>query len=621
MRRTAAAAGQSLLYVFAFAWPWEVYGDIPRLGFSLPDALAFMILCLWAMDMAAQRQLRVPFELTWPVVALVALVWAGFLRGELESPLRTTGALLLFPGTVHLVTSHRIIRRCLWLSMVAIVCVAVLSLASQTGFLFPTAFATHARIEFAFPRTLESGGLTLILGLLIASSFVRFPHTTSASRWVPTAYALIITAALALPTVACTGLINQWRAVDLRNISWVWGAFALLILWLVSRVAAKIEIDRREAPSFRHSLFLAMLLVWAVFALLFRPVPRNGDFFLLGLAAAYAVGSKDGVIVPVPRPALVAVVLLAGINLWHVWPSNVNDPRNYAAAALRDYQAGRIEKLWDRMDRIQQLAPAERTTYYWKARTALSERRTHLAAALFAEAMKRQARRTVLPGPRIPEVDDFVVQMRDLTSSLPPEERRLAYEEALIGARRLDSAMASLRLRINGETGETPRLTPWNLAQIVAFLFGDQGLAPRFADWRTEALLDLLHLWGAETGSAPEGFPANKLPLVLAARSGPGRIDILCKTGAADLRSSATRELPPPVGRLTAWTDAGWVVHEDGHGTGWTFTLGLTGMHGPEQVAQVRASAGRHFASLETYNLARGPVPETPAVFIWFEAP
>lgn len=488
----------SVLFVFAMAWPWQVFQYIPGLGAHLTGLLAILLCALLFLDILINRRFRVPFEVLLPVFALGLVIGYAALAHKPAMNDRLAATLFFFLAVTHFADSRAAVARWAGASAFNMAAVALFDLAAPALRLIPTAFdpSSGATLTFAFDF---SNGLYTLLLVCVGSVCVLAGRDLSWKRW---GVALGLLLACGLPVViAATRLLPLYRHWVLPDISEQPGATFLahfLVLYLAARVAAKIEVERREGASGWHAPVLVLIGVTLVWRLIAPLEPRLYLGFLLGLACGYALPEETRPpsfrFAPVGAAALIAA--LAAVNAARVFPANQDDPRNYDAAAARHFARGDLDAAAKSVAKVELYAPDERRTHLWLARIALAMEQPLPAALEFEAAIApAEGLRLILPSPTETEKQDFLVRLRDLCSSLHDLNRHFAYERTLARLGQWDAAEFSLRARVQpGAEGLVQDPDP--IAAAVAYLMGDSTEQDRFQDWSVGELSSLLADWG-----------------------------------------------------------------------------------------------------------------------------
>ena len=403
MTAAARRIASCLLFAYAFLWPWGVYQYVPGLGQSATAVVGVALLLLLILDLAATRELRIPFELLWPVAlsALACLFSPSQARLFIDrGPL---ALIVLYVATVHFSRSRTRIVQGLILSMAAAAGVAACSIAAMSGMLFPTAYSLCSTALAAGPRDLTSAAFAMAVGFAVAVYLALRPPDSlrrSACRLFGVCCAAVSAIALLLLTLRGldAGVVAAWQPPQFNALRRTDLAALLLLLWLVARTAAKhvvaVNALRRDNPVLSAEAamqgFLAALTIGATLFCLCFPVKLTASHgFLLGLAGAYALPDKERA-KPLPVRTyllLLPCVALAGINLVQVFLGNRSDPRNYDIPARSECDARQFAAVEQRMAAIERFAPNERRTHYWRARAELGYGFRHRAAREFAVAL------------------------------------------------------------------------------------------------------------------------------------------------------------------------------------------------------------------------------------------
>lgn len=594
-----------LLYAFAFVWPLDVFQYVPGLNVNGTDLIALVLVGLMVYDSLKGERLRVPFEILWPVTLLLVLIVIVFLRGTANVPLHAPVAIGLFAATIHFARSRAAIENWLRAAVFSGAVVSSLTLLTpmaRSAGIVPTAYSLESGAALTFAHDLDAGIQMLILWVVIGAFLLSGGPQRKVTRRVTALAVLVIGGCLVLVTVPEFSAGVVLALPEYLTFPGTVQAVLLLVLWLTARVAAKVEVSRRESPPGRHALFLAVIAAMALWTALFPSSPGLFQAYLLGLACAYVAPEKRGVsLVPLPKIALAVAAVLVVLNLRSVYPGHQDDPRNYETAARADFENGRFETLRARMDYFVSLHYAEPRAHLWLARTALAQGLHEEASFAFRLSMAGENDGQLLAGPSENERKDFLVRLRDHCSALPHPESTVAYERACLAAGDVSATLGSLKLRVRAPGIEATNLDPAPLAAALAFILGDpspawafdntQGrdiaanaqVASSLMGWPASDLLTVLAQLGVEISRAPAGFPSTHLPLVLVAEQG-GRVPvILGRTRSAGLETLANttvqRGESPDVEVVegaggAAWSalaldDAGrWVARLDSTGNG-----------------------------------------------------
>ena len=616
--RLLRAAPQYLLFTVALAWPLDLFQYVPILDVTTIGVVTFLLAGLTAWDVGSGKKLRVPFEILWPTGALALLLAVIAYRGESELSLEVPGALVLFIVTVHFASSRPSIERWLRASVLSAAAVVFITLATPSLDLMPTAYSLQIPTVFTFAYDLHSGVHIVALGLVLAVFTATNSNEHHAGRPVATACALLFVATLAAKVLELALTRPAFSLETYFGSSLLVLAGCVIALWLFVRVLAKVEVDRRERPSRTHLLFWTLAAA-TVLLIAFGPLrPRLYHGYLLGLACGYALPERDTgptLVWPKAATALLAGLLL--INPWVVFPMHQRDPRNYEVAASRDFLRGDYATLLKRLDYVEAHSTHELRTHLWRARTALKLGEPNRAAMEFELSVRADGEAgRLLPGPTEAERDDFVVQLRDLSSTLPEDQAVCAYERALLALGDRGSAVYSLQLRTNIALVHAEDVDPSAIAEAVAFIIGDESLRTDFAAWTANELLTLLAQWGAAIDTAPEELPPDALPALFVLQRRLSSVDVFTALGPTrqifrrPLNESSSRSQPGEVseiawGPLTRAEDAGLSV-----------PLLLPGPEGPLEAGSVQMPEGGAMRFRWTLD-PQHSVPFTPAIRIY----
>lgn len=627
MSAAAQRIGAVLLFLFSFLAPWEVYTYVPGMDMSGIDLLMWALVTVLALDVGASRQLRVPFELLWPIAALATALLAAC-----EQIAGAWAPIALYVAVLHFIRSRARVEQCLALFTAAAAGVALCSIAAGAGILFPTVYSLGGRAIAAGPSNSASATFLLAAGTGLAVHFITQRPTDSRGRGpqvfgVCCLFPLVAALFVHAPQAAFS---IDWQTPPLHEIGIVRTIAFLSLLWLTSRIAAKsavaISAARAEGSRFDNetvsqTCLAALVFGGAALCLCLSLEPGVVQALLLGLASAYALPDKERA-KPQPRRAyalLAPCALLVCVNAWHVFPGNADDPRNYAAAARTACQARQFDYVERKMEIIERLSPDERQSHFWRASAALGLGLPHYAAYEFAAAREpAHGVRLLLPPPDPSMCEDFLVRLRDACSSSPQPRRLLAFEYALAAAGKPQQTLASLRHRVQRASQTAAPMPSAPLARTIAFLLGDAALAEPLAAWSAGDLLGLLEQWGALTETAPAEFPADHLPLVLAARATREGIQYHCETAVDETIEHA---IPAPMlfnktQSATGWQKGGW-SHLEYRGEGWRATLRMPSGATAAEICLFPAGG------LTDSSTPPAPefVPDTPCIRVLIPAP
>jgi len=642
-----------LLFVFAFLWPWGVYQNVPGLNVRLTQIAAVVLVVTFFWEIVARRRARVPFELVWPAVLLAAIAVVASLRGGAALALDRLLWCALFVATVHVarprpsipagqgfsappgdsgtspnaqstIQERDLIAFRLWISSVSGACVALLTLLLPVTRVIPTAYSLDTGAMLAFDDGLAEGCFALLICLVLAVGNVFATHSDRWPRAISAMSAVPLLGALAIVVVPSVMHVALWRPPDYAQLSRCELAWVLMSLWLVSRTAAKIAVDRCESGVGIHATLLGAAAVMAVFPVFLSVALRLEHAFLLGLACAYVLPAST---IDLPGKAwaggwqwlsLAPVVGLIGFNLWWVDPENPSDPRNYDAVAGVDFAKRRLGDVVRRMEFIERRYPAESRTRLWLGRVELDQGWPHRAALEFCRALNPpQGLGRILPLPSKQDQQDFLMRIRDHCSSLARPESAFAYERALVAAGGLDSALNLLRLhaaRARDDAPDAKNVPQAQLVRMIAFLLGSDDVEPHLDTWSKEELIALLGNWGAVIERAPKSLDDAFVPLMCAAQYGANVAQVLVLWGADAGSSNAIAH----AGRIEAadldWRGGGWSAPtQDAQGR-WRVALGSP----PDNHTIVEVCLDPGTQPVITSDLPDGLcLPDPPAIRVW----
>ena len=592
MRRRLEFLAQHLLLLCAFLAPWGVYEQVPGVGLPVSYCLKLLLILLFLAHVPVSRTLRVPFEFAWPIaVAAIAgplpflaiqllvsreyslpipmLVWL------LETSRTIPAGLLTFLAVVHFARSRELIVQCLRLWCLATACVAVLSLGAGLGAVVPTAFSASSGAVLAGRRSLFSGGYEFVWALVAAVYFASFYERTLRRRALFAACAALLAAGLVALLMPSLPRIASWRLPDAVSATWVQVICIGLVYWLMARVAAKVEVNRREGEPGIHVLLLILLGLKA--AAHVAGIGRPCAGLQLGLIAAYALpdSKEPSRVYGWHRLAVLPFLPLIAFNIGYVHPGIVTDARSYATLAPYLIDSGRIQRAESRMEFFAQRYPAERQTHFWLGHVELARECPYRAACEFAEAVKPpEGARLILPPPKAEERDEFLAKLRDYCSALPEPASCFAYEQALIAEGKGREALNLLELRSTTFQGQAPSGPHLRFEEVVTStvveLLRAREIEKDLRAWDLDRLLGLLEVWGCVVQRAPETVPRRLLPLACVARHGPHTQEVLVvgALGGAHARRARSERTEG-----TSQAAGQWSGLEPAQSGGWRTTL------------------------------------------------
>ncbi len=616
--RLLRAAPEYLLFTLALAWPLDLFQYVPLLDVTAIASVTVLLAGLAALDLASGTKLRVPFEILWPTGALALLLAVAAYQGESKVPLEAPGALVLFIVTAHFASSRASIDRWLRASVFSATAVVLITLATHAAGLMPTAYSLQLPTTFTFAYDLYSGTHILALGLALAVFTTANSNEHHVVRTIATGCVLLLGGTLAAKGLE---LAIKRPAVSLEtyfDASPLVLTGCIVALWLFVRVLAKVEVARREGPTRTHFLFWTMAIATVLVIMLGPLQPRLYHGYLLGLACGYALPERDtGPMLIWPKAATALLAGLLAINLWVVFPAHEQDPRNYEITSSRDFLRGDYATLLKRLDYVEAHSPHELRTHLWRARAALKLGQPNRAAMEFEASLQtNDDARRLLPGPTEAERADFVVQLRDLSSTLPEDKAVCAYERALLALGDRGSAVYSLQLLTSIALVHVEDVDTAAIARAVAFIIGDKTLRIDFAAWTAGELLTLLTQWGATIEPAPEELPRDVLPAIFVLQRRLSSVEVFTALGPTlqtfrePLTESSSERRPGEVSEI-AW---GPLARSEGAGP--RLPLLLTGPEGPLEAGFVEMPDGGGMLFQWTLD-SNERLPFTPAIRIY----
>lgn len=509
MKRLIQPAASGLLALFAMAWPWDVYQYVPWVGMRITTLSALGLIVLWLADLTLNRRNRVPFELAWPVAALLVLSWIPVFTQGAPFPISESAFALFFVAVCHFGPSGNEATRYLVYAAVSGTCVAVLSILAFVGVLLPTAHSFPTGEMLAAAHDIPAGILTLLVGLIAGRWFVLGERRTLRFRLAATLAATFIVAAL---VVVLVPVVRHFpiRLLHSAGRDSVWALTALVVtVWLAARVMAKLLIARQNPVRRPATVYFIICAVIVGVALCLPFIPRSSYVFLFAVSAACARAKDEPQQTPAwARWCWIPLTLLVVLNLGHIYPENTYDPRNYDAANAQDMRDDvSFDILYMRMAFFESRSPGESRTHLWRARLALEQGVPETASSEFALSLSKPGTgdpSPILPPPSVAEQDDFLTRLRDYCSSLPEDSRGFAYERALVAAGRDDAALAALRLRVAPPSADVGSLSSKPLAETLAQLLGSEQIAEKLSEWSAGELVSILEQWGVNvSGGIP----------------------------------------------------------------------------------------------------------------------
>jgi len=517
-------AGQFLLYVFALLVPWWVYLDMPQYAF-FPYTFAMAALIILFVVDSIRRGWQVPFELTLPLGLLTA--WWAYMTVRhmaavpaadpqylLDPIFRLSGVLtpLTMLAVLHFARPRRVALTALDAFALSAAAWAGLMLLAWLFRLFPTR-SLMGIASWSVPGIAIYAFAAAVFGA--ARNRERRP-----ARIVFSAAAVVILAWLLILWLPAVRLPRpNYALFPLRFYLFPWLAVALLRFWPLARIAAKVEVARRESENRLEPVFLLVLMALAALGAV-RFGPSQTEAILFALAGAWALPEREQAAAYRPDWRLAAVLAplcaLAGFNLFNVNPANPVDPRNYVPQYPADMiDAALLDAYMPNLEAVEARYPDEVQTDFWFAYVRLLHGDLYAAALEYRDSV-RPADNLILPPPDEDERRAFMDKLRDTASATAPEDHHGAYALALAAEGRYEEALALMRR--DAKTATAPpapdSAKPIFAAAIQAYL-RDPGLAQHLAGWTARDLLALLVAWGAVTEPAAEGVNPECLPAVL----------------------------------------------------------------------------------------------------------
>ena len=614
MNAERATLGRVLLLLLVVAWPWDVYQYVPLSGIHLTDLTGALLVSAFLADVLLSRTLRIPFELVWPVLLLIGLVWV--VGPDNSYAISASLLLVLLLAVLHFTSGRGFAWRCLAAAAASAALVALVSnvvLVLRPSTLIPTAYSLDTGAVLFGARDLSSGVWTSVVCMVIAAWIVSSSRLT---RWQRAA-------GLAAGVVLAVSLVPVGKAMVVRREAWctsvpmpdnVGEAIVLVVaVWLVARVAAKLAVEWLES---RQGRLLLPMTILGLTVLLFLVLPlrlRAPHAVMLGLAAGAA--GRKGSDVRVPRLAWalpLPLAALAAVNAFRVFPENRTDPRNYDVSAAQDLARADYGRLARRMDHFDALSPGERRTHLWRANAALEQGQYRHATAQFAASLEpsEPQRRTILPRPSAEAAGRLQMRLRDVFSSRADPAGHLGYERVLVAQGNLKGAVNLLRMRVRETERDPLNVSAAPFAEAVAFLLGNPEASETLAEWTAADLVTVLRSCGAQVRPAPPDVPRPALPVVLIAYTTATTLEVRAAafdeaTTARCMASVLAHSEEPPE----------WSAIEAGPNTSWTFELRGADTEGA--YVRVRVSDGAPPCAVTTPEADAISIPDSTAMLIW----
>lgn len=591
-------ATEYILWTAAFAWPFCVFLQTPVAGIGLQTVLAIILLFLLVPEAIAARKLRVPFEIWAPALPLALIALVG-MRGHPQPVYRDSlEALLLLMLVIQANPSREAIRRYVFAGAVSTGFVAILSLGAPWLGLLPTAFTFKSSADFTFAYTIAEAVHVLVVG----GAFSLYAALTGRSLHWQRAAAVV--SLLAIVTVLAMRGVDWWRDTavvpGIHYPQFVWSEWLALglALWLVARVLAKVELGRRETGDTLHRLWWVIGIVSVLLAAFAPIAPRPYHGLLLGFACATALPVRLGSIaLRRPIAGMVVVLFFVAVNLFIVFPSNTNDPRQYDAAAQRE-----MPFVFDRMDWVDSHTPKEQRTYLWRARAAMEYGLPNFASIVYERAARRvKGDPQILPPPTEAERQQFLVLMRDMAASMPEDRAICAYERVLLANGERDAALYSLRLNTGVPLIHVEREDAAPYARIVELVLDHPGISKDLSTWSADEVLTLLSLWGTDVAFAATPDEAPGGLFVLAAQRTWDTFNLHVRVGEkvteiVEPVAPVTQRDIEPLTRVSVMVWAGPYTSSTGGNTRYTLNVLTDKGVQPAAYVDIEADGGARFA-------------------------
>jgi hypothetical protein len=513
------------VYLFALSWPLGAYQRVLGPVHLHHIALIPIFWCVF-LDLKRHKRWRTPFELWWPcaVICLLTLVL------RIANPLDTLALCSVFVAVSHVVRNRQTVLRALHLSVLGAFVMMLLSLLAQRNLIYPTVFNPDTGMVMSGPYSLQDGLFSAVACALLVPGLLA---ATRRGEYTPGRLGNVLCILLPVMLGLFCLLLPRIGLETLRPGHGIFlmptVLFAAIVLWGSARITAKLWIARKFMMPGVYSWLIAVLVSGTLLALWVMPFPSVGIVFLAAVIAGYGqpyVSHDPGTrLLPILGIITAGLVLL---NLVFLFPG---DPRNYERFAQTALANNDTETLHKHLAFVTEIAPEESRAHYYRARAHLADGNLYVAAQTFAHSLGDMQPR-LLPAPDKTLVDEFLNEMRDISSAMPEKLRGLAYEQALIAAGRERHALSLLELR--GDPAATTTLARWPLAAALATLLDAPQLLDTLKDWDSDLLAAILESAGPDSTriTAPEGFPASLLPLVAMAQINAGNDSVQIFTPA-----------------------------------------------------------------------------------------
>ena len=476
-----------LLCGIAFAWPLHVYNYVPYLDGTATGILITALIVMWALKIR-RNPVRIPIEFWAPLFGIV--VFAILARHDFSYIL----AGMTFVATTQFVRNALWTENVMWCSALTIGLLALLNAASHTLGLLPTSYSLESGLTMMGSYTVSEGIYMLMLGMLWGFYIAFFSKLPNAQRSSAIFIGFICLAVLAGKLFVLRGNSYDWShsfiSIELSYIN----TAVLLLIWLATRITAKLMVTREEGTNLNLVLVLTIALTLG-FWCLFPPEIRLYHAFIFGIAAGYALPDRVQS-AEVVRPNLVCIglVFLLGMNVFIAFPLHEQDNRNITVAATNDFEQEDYGLLQQRMSCLATIYPNQQSrVFLWKARTSIRQGNLDKASKEFEYAVGRWAangKDDTLQA----HIELVLLEMRDNAARLPEDTVSFAYERALTAIGENESALLLLKLKLEEGTGLLPsEFSVDAKAYIYGALLGDVSLYDEMRHW------DILNETGRST--------------------------------------------------------------------------------------------------------------------------
>lgn len=458
----------------AAALPWGSLQQVSADGVDLASLFALAGGMLTLPGIFADR-LRVPFELVWPVLLLIAASGVRAVAGGEHVPwVAVVAAASGFLGAAHAVRHPSVS----WAGPSAWALFApvpvLLSAGASMGWMFPEGWSRGGQPLLGAP---DLSAFTGTLLLSVGAAVLRVAVSLLRGKWHAILY--LAPAMLGAGILAVMIRFLGWPAAEMgpEGAGFTSGRLSetLLLLYLGARMAAKLAVaarNRRDPELVPGAL--ALLLGMPV-VVLWPPGAAVSVAVAGGMLAGPAISRGAD---PADRPPgglrfMTLVPLgLAALRLVFVMPG---DPRDYAVRADRLVRSGRPDVAELLLRQVYTRVPAESRAMWQLAWLDLARQDPDLAAYWAVRALnaaRSEIRSAFLAHPEPAEIQRFIDVLRDTVARNTAEGRpegTLALGQVLLAAGRTDQALALLDALPRAESCP-PEVPPEMARRLLAWL-------------------------------------------------------------------------------------------------------------------------------------------------------